>query len=104
MNISNWICPFCREICNCSLCLVEPTGQLVYIAKKNGYKSGLEFGNHLILVHHLLLENQLSEIRLGIILKKEIIPVTENEEFDVFVEIGEDGDIVVELKKKIIPL
>jgi hypothetical protein len=83
---------------------MEPTGQLAYTAKKNGYKSGNKMWNYLISVHHLLLENQLSEIRLGIILKKEImIPVAEKEEFDVFVE-EEDGDIVVELKKKIIPL
>eukprot|EP01080_Neovahlkampfia_damariscottae_P002374 gene2374-2839_t len=56
MNKS-WICASCRGFCNCSLCFEEPTGTLIYVAKKHGYQS----------VHHLLLENELSEIRLGII-------------------------------------
>ncbi|KAF5281214.1 hypothetical protein FQR65_LT14829 [Abscondita terminalis] len=43
-----WICPFCRGICNCSFCRrrsgLEPTGILSHIAIKRGYQS----------VHHYL--------------------------------------------------
>ncbi|XP_065176917.1 cell division cycle-associated protein 7-like [Sycon ciliatum] len=38
-----WVCPPCRDICNCSFCLPKrgrrPTGILIHIARDNGFDS-----------------------------------------------------------------
>ncbi|XP_033137034.1 uncharacterized protein LOC103875291 isoform X2 [Brassica rapa] len=43
----NWVCPKCREICNCSSCRnnkgEKPTGKLTTTAKKNGCSNVSEF-------------------------------------------------------------
>ncbi|KAG9135828.1 hypothetical protein Leryth_002539 [Lithospermum erythrorhizon] len=42
-QLSDWSCPKCREICNCSVCMkkkgFKPTGQLVLKAKASGFSS-----------------------------------------------------------------
>ncbi|XP_039027536.1 uncharacterized protein LOC120161327 isoform X3 [Hibiscus syriacus] len=44
--LADWKCPKCRDICNCSLCMKKkghnPTGILVYTAKKTGFSSASE--------------------------------------------------------------
>ncbi|KAK8639227.1 hypothetical protein V6N13_137618 [Hibiscus sabdariffa] len=41
--LADWKCPKCRDICNCSLCMKKkghnPTGILVFTAKKTGFSS-----------------------------------------------------------------
>ncbi|XP_058773270.1 uncharacterized protein LOC131647389 [Vicia villosa] len=41
--LTNWMCPKCRGICNCSSCMKkrgqQPTGALAHIAKASGFKS-----------------------------------------------------------------
>ncbi|XP_061364351.1 uncharacterized protein LOC133307807 [Gastrolobium bilobum] len=41
--VSDWKCPKCRGICNCSCCMKrrgqQPTGALVHVAKASGFKS-----------------------------------------------------------------
>lgn len=43
IKFANWICPKCRDICNCSFCMkrkgLQPTGILVRNAKVNGFNS-----------------------------------------------------------------
>ncbi|KAJ8751793.1 hypothetical protein K2173_025980 [Erythroxylum novogranatense] len=43
---SDWICPKCRDVCNCSFCMKrkghKPTGILVHTAKGQGFSSVLE--------------------------------------------------------------
>lgn len=43
----NWICPPCRDLCNCSICRTKngrrPTGILLDIARKEGYASVMEY-------------------------------------------------------------
>lgn len=45
-----WICPYCRDECNCSFCRAKsgkaPTGILVPIALRQGYKSVKHFLSH----------------------------------------------------------
>ncbi|WOK97715.1 hypothetical protein Cni_G06423 [Canna indica] len=45
--LENWICPKCRGVCNCSLCMKkkgqQPTGILIHTAKATGYSSVHEF-------------------------------------------------------------
>ncbi|KAJ1412773.1 Zinc-finger domain of monoamine-oxidase A repressor R1 [Sesbania bispinosa] len=47
--LSDWKCPKCRGICNCSFCMKkrghQPTGQLVHTAKASGFKSVSEMLN-----------------------------------------------------------
>jgi hypothetical protein len=46
-----WTCPPCRDICNCSLCRSRrgkcPTGQLIYTAEANGFKSAKDYLEYL---------------------------------------------------------
>eukprot|EP01080_Neovahlkampfia_damariscottae_P007405 gene7405-11728_t len=50
----NWVCPYCRNLCNCSFCMEQPTGQLIQIARANGYSS----------VCHMMVVNGLHEPRV----------------------------------------
>ncbi|XP_078177411.1 uncharacterized protein LOC144571884 isoform X2 [Carex rostrata] len=42
-KLNNWMCPKCRDICNCSFCMKKkghlPTGIMIHTAKATGYSS-----------------------------------------------------------------
>ncbi|KAK7266759.1 hypothetical protein RIF29_19413 [Crotalaria pallida] len=50
-ELSNWNCPKCRDICNCSCCMKDkghqPTGQLAKWGKALGFKSVVDMLPHL---------------------------------------------------------
>ncbi|XP_050902983.1 uncharacterized protein LOC127115490 [Lathyrus oleraceus] len=57
--MTNWICPRCRDICNCSLCMKKrgqrPTGALAHKAKASGFKS----------VSEMLIKNASEDLELN---------------------------------------
>lgn len=47
LGSSEWICPPCRKICNCSFCMPKrgkaPTGIMIHIARECGYDNVHEY-------------------------------------------------------------
>ncbi|KAJ4832668.1 hypothetical protein Tsubulata_047354 [Turnera subulata] len=61
--LNDWICPRCRGVCNCSMCMKKrghrPTGIFIHAAKANGFCSVSE------MLHHKDLEVPRSEKTVG---------------------------------------
>ncbi|ONH91422.1 hypothetical protein PRUPE_8G113400 [Prunus persica] len=57
----DWVCPVCRDICNCNLCRKakgwEPTGNLYWKVSKLGYKS---LAHYLIQTHRSQIKSETS--------------------------------------------
>ncbi|KAJ4827428.1 hypothetical protein Tsubulata_011081 [Turnera subulata] len=76
----SWICPVCRDICNCSLCRKEkgwlPTGNLYRKVTKLGFKSVAHF-----LIHTYRDQNHLKDsVAETKIPNEEVVPMVPNEE------------------------